>query len=503
MTGPLDKDVHLGVVGAGAMGQGIAQVAVSGGISVSVFDAKQGMAEAGLASVAKRLGRLVEKDRMTAQQAGAAKARGRAVAGLADLADCDVVIEAVFEDLELKQDIFGQLEEVVSEDCILASNTSSLLIASIGRQCRYRARIAGMHFFNPVPLMKLVEIVQSADTSEETVAFLTGLAERMTRTPVTVRDAPGFLVNHGGRAYTTEAMRILHERVANASQIDAVMRDCGHFRMGPLELADLTGMDVNYPVSLFVYNGYDQDPRLKTSFPHRALLEAGRLGRKTGRGNYRYGESGDKTDDNGGDAAFDVEPAGVVCLVEPESRLIEFATGLGCELLSRDDGACPLLAAPLGEDATSLAVRTGCDAGRLVCVDVHCDTATRVTIMTPPGADARVCDGVGALIAGSGRAVTLINDSPGFICQRIRAMVANLGCEMAQIGIAAPEQIDLAMRLGLNYPLGPLELAEDLGLGETVTMLTRMQAITGEDRYRPSLWLKRRAALKLPVYTPG
>jgi 3-hydroxybutyryl-CoA dehydrogenase len=503
MIDPHSDNLHLGVIGAGAMGQGIVQVAISGGIAVSVYDAKDGAAEAGLATVAQRLDRLVEKKRMTPHQAAAARARARAITGLEGMAGCHVIIEAVFEDLELKQGIFQQLEAIVSDDCILASNTSSLLIASIARNCTRKARIAGMHFFNPVPLMRLVEIVQSADTTDETVAFLTALAERMTRTPVTVRDAPGFLVNHGGRAYTTEAMRILHERVATPAQIDAVMRDCGHFRMGPLELADLTGMDVNYPVSLFVYNGYDQDPRLKTSFPHRALLEAGRLGRKTGHGNFRYDEAGRRIENEDGEFTTTAAPATQVYLVEPDAALIDFAAAIGCKILSNDDGTCPLLAAPLGEDATSLAVRTGCDTGRLVCVDLHCDTSRRVTLMTAPGARIDRRDAVAASVLRSGRAATAINDSPGFISQRIRAMVANLGCEMAQIGIAEPKQIDLAMRLGLNYPLGPLELAEDIGLSDTMTILERIQAITGDDRYRPSLWLKRRAKLNLPVYTPG
>ena len=503
MIDPQCDELRLGVIGAGAMGQGIVQVAISGGIQVAVYDAKDGAAAAGLATVAKRLDRLTEKGKMTQSEADAAKDRAQPVSGLSELRECHVIIEAVFEDLDLKQTIFQQLEETVSTDCILASNTSSLLIASIARKCRHKGRVAGMHFFNPVPLMKLVEIVQSSETTGDTVDFLHGLAGRMTRTPVTVRDAPGFLVNHGGRAYTTEAMRILHERVASPAQIDAVMRDCGHFRMGPLELADLTGMDVNYPVSLFVYNGYDQDPRLKTSFPHRALLEAGRLGRKTGRGNFSYDETGRKTEIDTSDFTTATAPATAVCLVEPNAMLIEFAATLGCELLPTDNETCPLLAAPLGEDATAFSERTGCDPRRLVCVDVHCDTTKRVTVMTPPGAHFDRRDAVAASILRSGRAVTAINDSPGFICQRIRAMVANLGCEMAQIGIAEPQQIDLAMRLGLNYPLGPLELAEDIGLPNTLSILQRMQEITGDDRYRPSLWLKRRAGLKLPVYTPG
>ena len=501
MIDPLSDKLQLGVIGAGAMGQGIIQVAVAGGINVTVYDAKEGSAEAGLTTVHKRLDRLVEKKKMTARDAKAAKTRASSVSGLEGLARCNVVIEAVFEDLALKQEIFSTLEKIVGKDCILASNTSSLLIASIARNCRKRNRIAGMHFFNPVPLMQLVEIVRSADTSNDTIDFLTVLAGRMTRTPVTVKDAPGFLVNHGGRAYTTEAMRILHERVASPSQIDAVMRDCGHFRMGPMELADLTGIDVNYPVSLFVYNGYNQDPRLKTSFPHLALLEAGQLGRKTGRGSFEYDNTGAKVDDTGADYTTNAAPEPTICLVEPDAQLIEFASTLDCEIMANDDGQCPLLGAPLGEDCTSFAVRTGCDPARLIALDIHCDTSKRITAMTAPGANQGARDAVAALIIKSGRTVTVISDSAGFICQRIRAMVANLGCEMAQIGIAEPAQIDLAMRLGLNYPLGPLELAAELGLRDVTDILRRMQDITGEDRYRPSLWLRRRALLDLPIHT--
>ena len=359
-----------------------------------------------------------------------------------------------------------------------------------------------MHFFNPVPLMKLVEVVRGPDTSDEAIAVLNRLGKRMGRVPVTVKDAPGFLVNLGGRAYTTEAMRILYERVASPAQIDAVMRDCCGFRMGPLELADLTGVDVNYPVSLFVYDGYNQDPRLKTSFPHRALYEAGRFGRKTGQGNYRYGEDGKPEDDGSADHTTTAAPAESLVLGEVDETALPFLAGLKAKLIDHDDGKSPIVAELLGEDCSAHAVRTDVDARRLVGLDLSCDTTKRVTIMTAPGAETSARDAVAALIARSGRAVTAIKDSPGFIAQRMRAMVANLGCEMAQIGIAAPQEIDLAMRLGLNYPLGPLELAEHMGLSDTLAILERLQAITGDDRYRPSLWLKRRAGLGLAIHTP-
>ncbi len=501
MSNPAKDTLTVGVVGAGAMGQGIVQVALQGGLEVRVHDAKPGGAEAGLGQVFSRLDRSVEKGRLDAADAAAMKDRAQVVAGLADMAGCDVVIEAVFEDLDLKRSIFAELEDVVSEECVLASNTSSILIASMARDCRTKGRVAGMHFFNPVPLMKLVEIVEGPDTDARTVSFLRALGERMGRTPVTVRDAPGFLVNLGGRAYTTEAMRLVHERVATPSEIDAVMRDCCGFRMGPMELADLTGVDVNYPVSRIVYEGYEDDPRLKTSFAHRSLLEAGRLGRKSGRGSYSY-EAGKPVKVPSPDYVPSGAPAVRVMLVEPNQRLQTFAADCGWALLDKDDGDCPLIGFPRGEDATAFAVWTGADPARLVCIDLSTETHSRVTLMAPPGADAGIVDAVAALLVTPGRAVTVIKDSPGFVAQRIRTMIANLGCEMAQTGIAAPAEIDLAMKLGLNYPMGPLELAEHMGLDETLSILEALQQITGEDRYRPSQWLRRRALLRLPVDLP-
>ncbi len=502
MSDPDSSSLRLGIIGAGAMGQGILQVALQGNIDVCIFDAKAGGAQAGRDQVFRRLERLVEKERIEPADAETMKMRVTIAGEMGGLKDCDVVIEAVFEDLDLKQKIFSGLEDIVSGDCILASNTSSLLIASIARACRSRERIAGLHFFNPVPLMKLVEVVRGPDSSPATIDFLVALGKRMGRTPVTVKDAPGFLVNHGGRAYTTEAMRILHERAAGPAQIDAIMRDCCGFRMGPCELMDLTGVDVNYPVSRIIYEGFSDDPRLKTFFPHKALLEAGRLGRKSRAGNYRYDENGVAVDAPSPDLVPSADAAQSVILAEPDERLGAFARDMGWTIAAKDDGESPILAALLGEDCSTFAARTQSDHRRLVGIDLACETNSRVTLMTAPGAEPPARDALAAAIIASGRAVTAIKDSPGFVSQRLRAMIANLGCEMAQIGIAAPEQIDLAMKLGLNYPLGPLELATHLGLAETKTILERLQAITGEERYRPSLWLSRRAALGLSCYTP-
>ncbi|MDT8343197.1 MAG: 3-hydroxyacyl-CoA dehydrogenase [Thermohalobaculum sp.] len=494
-------DYILGVAGAGAMGQGIAQVAAQGGMRVLLLDAREGAARAARETIAGHLHRLADKGRIGPADAAAAAARIEPVTGTAALAPCDAVIEAVYEDLAVKRALFADLEAVVAPDCILASNTSSIPIALIARACQRRDRVAGLHFFNPVPLMKLVEVIRAAETAPEVVATLMALGKRMTRVPVTVKDSPGFLVNMGGRAFTTEGLRIAHEGAATPAQIDAVMRDCRGFRMGPFELMDLTGIDVNYPVSQIVWEGYQQDRRLATSANHKAMFDAGLLGRKTGAGWYRYAGA-EQIDPPSPDHETTADPAKTISLAEPDEALGTFAESLGLRIVP-DDGESPILAAPIGDDATHMALATGADFRRLVCIDLTCDTSRRVTIMTAPGADPAARDAVAAAIAANGRKVTAIGDSPGFIAQRIAAMIANLGCYMAEIGLATPADIETAMRLGLNYPLGPMGLADDLGHSTCLRILERLQAITGDDRYRPALWLKRRALLGLPIDTPA
>jgi len=295
----------------------------------------------------------------------------------------------------------------------------------------------------------------------------------------------------------------VHERIATPAQVDAIMRDAGGFRMGPFELMDLTGIDVNFPASTIIYNGYFQDRRLATSPLHESLLASGRFGRKTKSGYYRYDENGNKLD-AGADAATEARPIERVALAEPHFPLVAFLQRSGVEIAQGDNSQDPIVAAPIGEDCTAVAARTGADYRRLIAIDLAGgDVRKRVTVMTAPGADLGLRDRVIARIATTGAAVTAIADSPGFVAQRIRAAVANLGCEMAQIGIAAPADIDLAMRLGLNYPLGPLEIADAMGPKTVLAILERLQAITGDDRYRPSQWLRRRALLGLAARHPG
>jgi len=484
------------------MGSGIVQVGLANGFRVVLWDAAGGAAEKARDTVFGRLARLVEKGDLAPERLKAAQGSLTVASGLQDFAPCDVVIEAVVEDLGVKRQLFRDLEAIVRPDAILASNTSSLPIGAIARECTVRRRIAGLHFFNPVPLMRLVEVIRAADTDDAVIATLVELGRALGRTPVVVKDAPGFLVNLGGRAYTTEALHILDEGVASPDQIDAVMRDCCGFRMGPFELMDLTGIDVNYPVSRIIHEGYMFEPRLKTTPLHASMREAGRLGRKTGHGFYRYDANGKRIDPPSTAQIAGTLP-GRVIIPEAEEGLVGLSEAAGVPSIAHDDGASPILIAPLGEDCTTAAMRLDLDPARTVAVDLSHDTSKRITIMTAPGADSAVGDAVAALLAATGRQVTRIKDSPGFIAQRITAMVANLGCEMAQIGLASPEDIDTAMRLGLNYPLGPLALADRMGVGNVYDMLFRLQDITGSDRYRPSLWLRRRALLGISALTPA
>jgi 3-hydroxybutyryl-CoA dehydrogenase len=496
------RDFVLGVVGAGAMGSGIAQVALTGGLAVRLTDADPAQLEKARALLFQRLDRLVEKGEAKAEPVAAAKARLTLVPDLKDLAPCGVVVEAIVERLEVKRTVFRALEAVLREDAVIASNTSSIPIAAIAQACRVRGRIAGMHFFNPVPLMRLVEIIAAADTDAAVVALLAELGRRMGRTPVAVKDAPGFLVNLGGRAYYQEALHLLQESVAAPDDIDLVMRECCHFRMGPFELMDLTGVDVNYPVGEIVHKGYWYDPRLKSTPLHESLYLAGRYGRKSGQGFYRYDSDGKRVAGAPAPApAPAASPPARVILPEPVEGLVALAVAAGVESQAPDDGASPILVAPWGEDCTAIACRLGLDPRRTVAVDLSHDTSRRIALMTPPGADPAAGDAAAALMSAAGRAVTRIKDSPGFIAQRITAMIANLGAEMAQMAIASPADIDKAMQLGLNYPRGPLALADHLGVARTYEIMCRLYETIGSDRYRPSLWLRRRALLGLPAAT--
>jgi 3-hydroxybutyryl-CoA dehydrogenase len=489
-----DDIVTIGVVGAGAMGRGIAQIGLQAGLKVILHDLDETGLSAARDEIFARIARLVQKGQLSPSAAARARDNLALAPDLSALTPAAVVIEAIVEKLEPKRALFAALEQVVSPHTVLATNTSSLSVAAIAAGCARRERVCGMHFFNPVPVMRLVEVVDTPDTSPEVVELAKALARRLGKSPVQVKDVPGFLVNLLGRAYVTEALHIQLEGVASVEVIDRVMREAAGFRMGPFELMDLTGIDVNFPATTAIYQGFQHDPRLKTTILHESLFNAGSFGQKTGKGYHPYLDNA-RVAGRGNEVSALDNPS--VFLVDDAAALADLASR-GLRLASRDS-ADILLIAPIGEDATTVTAQRRLDPSRVVAVDLTAIERSFVTLMTPPGGRERA-ERLAACLRGLGCSVAVIGDSPGFVAPRIISMIANLGCEVAQMGIGAPEDIDVAMKLAQNYPRGPLEWAEWFGPARIYETLRALQDATGSDRYRPSLWLRRRVLLGLPIH---
>lgn len=294
-----NKAVNLiGIVGAGAMGSGIAQIASQAGQDVVLFDLSQEALTTSAAKLQKVMTRLIEKGKVTSDEAIAIQARIVRTTNDTSLKDCDLIIEAVVEDLEVKKRVFKRIEEIASKESVIASNTSSLSITSLASFCNHPERVIGLHFFNPAPLMPLVEIIPALQTKHHLPQLLTDLMSKWGKSPVIAKDTPGFIVNRVARPFYGEALRILDEGIADVPTIDAAMRASG-FRMGPFQLMDLIGHDVNYSVTESVFKSFYYDPRYMPSITQLKLVEAGWLGRKSGRGFYKYNEENEEANASG------------------------------------------------------------------------------------------------------------------------------------------------------------------------------------------------------------
>jgi 3-hydroxybutyryl-CoA dehydrogenase len=494
-----DTNSVIGVIGAGTMGAGIAQVAAKAGHQVLLFDAAEGAAARGRDGVAKGLQKLVARGKMTAEAVEALVARITPIASLEEMAPAALVIEAIVERLDVKQSVFGQLEEICSESTVLATNTSSISVTAIGSTLKRPQNLVGMHFFNPAPIMKLVEVISGLDTRQDVADAIYTLSASWGKQPVHAKSTPGFIVNRVARPFYAEGFRISQEGGADNATIDAVIREAGGFRMGPFELTDLIGHDVNYAVTSSVFSAYYNDQRFLPSLIQLELVNAGHFGRKTGKGFYDYSEGAEKPLPQTAEAA--TKPASVTIegdlgVAEPLVAQFEAA---GIEVVRTDgDGRIQVGDATLmltnGQFAT---VRASEVSNRnLIHFDLALDyaQASRIALAPADKADAKAIAQAVGLFQAAGKVVSVIDDIPGMIVMRTLAMLANEGFDAVNQQVCNEEAVDIAMQGGVNYPRGPISWANAVGLSRILNVLRNLSASYGEDRYRPSPLLLRKVA---------
>ena len=497
----------VGIVGTGAMGRGIAQIAAQAGSTVLLFDTQAVAVEKAREALGAQWNKLVDKGRLSPEQASALKARLQSAAALADLAPCDLVVEAVVERLDVKKTLFGELEDIVAPSAVLATNTSSLSVTAIAARLKRPRQFAGYHFFNPVPLMKVVEVIAGLKSAAAVCQQLTDYARQMGHTPVQAGDTPGFIVNHAGRGYGTEALRIVGEGVTDFATIDRILKDQVGFKLGPFELMDLTALDVSHPVMESIYRQYYDEPRFRPSVITAQRLAGGVLGRKTGEGFYKYADGLMlQTPEAPAPVVQDMPPVWVSPRASRRAELLQLLKDLGARI---ETGASPsstaiTFVAPLGFDITTVAVVERLDPARTIGIDMLIDDAAtkRRVLATNPATRTDIRDAAHALMARDGKAVSVIRDSGGFVTQRVVASIVNIAADICQQRICTPGDLEKAVTLGLGYPLGPLAMGDRYGPTNVLEVLFNMQTVYGDQRYRPSPWLRRRGAIGLSLTHP-
>ncbi len=525
---PADSETHLpklkapgiiGVVGAGTMGAGIAQLACRGGARTLLYDPDAEALERGLARVREGLGKEASKGRLTEQQAQAAAESVQTVDDLAAFERCELVIEAAPERLDVKHQLYARLSEIVSEDCVLASNTSSLPITAIAAAATHPERVVGMHFFNPAPLMKLLEVVAGLLSGEAALEITHAAGEAMGKQVIRASDGPGFLVNRCNRPFGLEALRLLAEQIADIETIDRIVRMGGGFRMGPFELSDLVGVDTGFDVSKSFYELSFGEPRWRPSPIQARQVAAGLHGRKSGRGYYDYSGGAHRPDDpdqpasgpaaDRGDGEALVVIGGHSALADQLRQAAEWA---GYEVLSPRDSqtALPALIIECGEIEGDQAPRGAprlvlCESGSLASLDpggvavgffalAPLQTATLVELTRGESSSPVAVARAERFFAALGKHVEWVGDAPGLVLGRIVCQVINESAFALGEGVGSAPDIDTGMVLGLNHPRGPLTWADEIGLDRVLAVLEGLCNEYREERYRPAPVLRKLVA---------
>jgi len=499
---------RVGVVGAGTMGNGIAQACAASGLDAVMIDVAESAVMRGLATISASLDRLVKKEKLSAADKDATLLRVKGSTVYDDLKSCDLVIEAATENLDLKLKIIRHIDGLAKPTALVASNTSSISITALANGLKRPGRLVGMHFFNPVPLMKLVEVVSGLQTEAEVAAAIFELSRRWGKTPVHARSTPGFIVNRIARPYYAEALSLLHERLAEPATIDACLRGAG-FRMGPCELMDLIGHDTNFAVTQSVFDANFGDKRYGPSLVQREMVDGGVLGRKSGRGFFAYGAG-----------AAAAPPAGTPFVPPPvPAGAIVALHGRGVAV---DRWAARLEAAGVRfeTDAASRWSGLQTDAGTLHLVDgraamhVAAESGVRdLGVFDLPIAAGGGAPGTPLALAFAATASPewreqaaqwlriagwqphVVGDAPGLVVARTVAMLINEGADAVQQGVCTTEGADLAMKLGVNHPAGPFEFLGRWDALAVATLLGHLDAHYRGERYRVSPWLRERAWL--------